>query len=754
MNKKITKRTLQSAIVAYGLMITGCEYLGPQVGITYPLLNPDTTEKPSTKPKVGKDGKESKDGDVVFKQLKNQDDNVKFAKPKAEQYPGSGQFVDGAVNPTEKPKDTAGKYSLNFDDADLGEVSKIILSDMLGQNYVMNPAVSGKVTLQTTQPLTKEELMPTLEMLLRMNDVALVKSDGIYRIEPNAKALQAASSPSVGKSLKAMSPGFQTKVIPLRYVGVTDMMEILTPLLPDKSVVRADPARNILLVSGAQFEIERILDIVKTFDVNYMAGLSFGLFPLENVDATETITQLEAIFNKEDKSPMNGMIRFVPVKHLNAILVGTHQPQYIEEAKAWVSRLDKPGTAAAEGGVVVYRVQHVDATELAATLTSIFSGTSTPKTPSSSPSTAPGSQTSTLTNKPANTPTTPTQVAKKTGTGTGNTENELSGAQVIADEANNALVITAKPQQYRLVKKIIQELDVMPLQVLIDATIIAVKLTDKLEYGVKYMFENHDSSQDYSGVGGFNTGKLGGTVGAAAVAAGTGGLSYAFITSDGNPRFVIDMLAAKTNVSVLSSPSLMVLNNKEAKFHVGDSVPYQTGTSLQTGVVSGGATGSSGYLSQNTQIKTGVDLQVKPRVNANGIVIMDITQKVDNVKPNSNANSLTPTILEREIKSSVAVVSGETVVLGGLISEEDTGPDKTGIPLLMDIPYIGSLFSSTLKNKNKDELIILITPRVVENKYDARKVAYEFKQRVPGIFYDMHSNPDGKPLLGKGVISQ
>ncbi|MEQ1636935.1 MAG: type II secretion system secretin GspD [Methylococcales bacterium] len=723
MYTNLKKRRFQGAIIAVSLLSTGCEYLGPSVSVKIPL-----------KAEVSEKSLSSKEGDVAFTQLKNDEADAKQAnKPKIQEFKGTGRFIQPAQEADAKTKSGEGKYSLNFDDADLGEVSKIILSDMLGENYVLNPAIAGKVTLQTTQPLTKAELLPTLEMLLRMNDVALIKTDGIYRIEPNAKALQASGVPTLGKPGKALMPGYQTKIIPLRYIGATDMMEILTPLLPDKSVVRTDPTRNILMISGSSYEIQKILDIVQTFDVNFMAGMSFGLFPLENVDMTDAITQLEQIFNKEEKNPLSGMVRFVPIKHLNAILIVTQQPQYLEEAKSWVARLDKPGSSSADGGFIVYRVQHVDAVELAATLSSIVSGVAAPK--QTAPSTAPGQQTTTMTNKST------TQTVKKAApTGTqGGGENELSGMQVIADEANNALVITAKPQQYRLIKKIIQQLDVMPLQVLIDATIVAVNLKDELSYGVKWLFTKDIKEGSDISIGGLDGSKL---IGAAATAL-TSGFTYGFLSNGGGPSVILNALATNGNINVLSSPSLMVLNNKEASIHVGDTIPFQSGTSLQTGTSSLGGTsagtsigGNTGLLSQNTQIKTGVDLKVKPRVNANGIVIMEIEQKVNNASPNNTSgNALTPTILEREVKSSVAVVSGETVVLGGLISETNT-LNNDGIPWLKDLPLLGSLFNTTGKKKDKSELVILITPRVVENKYDARKVAQEFKQKLTGIYYD------------------
>lgn len=735
--KKIFKtRMLPGAIAACSLLVSGCELLGPDTGIKLPI-KAMATEPP---PKNAK-GKEA--NEVQFTQLKNEDEIKTREKLKIEQHKGTGRFVNGDINTHATDKASDGKYSLNFDDADLGEVAKIILSDMLGENYVLNPTVAGKVTLQTTQPLTKAELLPTLETLLRMNDVALVKNNGIYRIEPSAKAMQASGIPMIGKAGKLV-PGYQTKIVPLQYVGAQDMMDILTPLVPDKAVVRSDPARNILMVTGSSTEVERILEIIKTFDVNYMSGMSFGLYPLENVDAGDIVPQLEQIFGKEEKTPLAGMAKFIPIKHLNAVLLVTQQGDYLAEAKAWVARLDKPSTAAAEGGVVVYRVQHVVATELAETLTSIFGGTSSTSSTKTktSPSVAPGNQTSTLTNKP----TTPTQVTKKStpNAGQANSENELAGVQVIADEANNALVISAKPQQYRLVKKIIQQLDVLPLQVLIDATIVSVKLTDNLQYGVKWFFQNLDTN------GSRGAGQFGSTASAlsstfselasAAAAGATGGFSYAFLDNPSGAKMMLNMLAQDKNISVLSSPSLMVLNNHEATIHVGDKVPFQSGVSS---VGTSALTGSI-PISNTQQIDTGVTLKVTPRVNANGVVIMDIDQKVDNVS--AGQNTATPTILGRQITSSVAVASGETVVLGGLISEEDNA-SKEGIPLLKDIPFLGSLFSSTGKNKVKDELIVLITPRVVENKYDARKVTEEFKRNLSGIYYDLPKQKSSLDLI-------
>jgi len=389
--------------------------------------------------------------------------------------------------------------------------------------------------------------------------------------------------------------------------------------------------------------------------------------------------------------------------------------------------------------VNVYKVQHVDAMELADTLNDIFgSGQRSSK----SAKLAPGKKSTTVSNKQATNKTDATKTGQKTAS-TGINSNNQSGnlssgntatgdakvanvgeVKIIADSANNSVVIVATAQEYGVILPIIRQLDVMPLQVLIDATIAEVTLTDKLEYGIKWYLNQGNTTATSN----LLNAKLTDIASSAALATATGGLTL--LQDSGSVKALLSAEANNNNVNVISSPSLMVLNNQEANIQVGDEVPIRTSESTNT-------SGSVNPIQTSSieQRKTGVKLTVKPRVNANGLVIMDIEQSVENAQKTVISDIDSPTIQTREITSTVAVQSGETIVLGGLIKDgnEDV---KSGIPFLHELPLIGPLFGSTSKNKTKTELVVLITPRVVGTQQDARLITDEFKRKLTGIYED------------------
>lgn len=709
-----------SLIVICSLSLTACEsisniHLGPKLGIKIPIEE-KVLEKEASSTSNKDAGEAEKPEESKFAQLDNSEEleaNAQVMQSKS--YIGTGRFM---ANGDKKPitqSQVDGKYSINFDAADIGEISKIILSDMLHENYILSPQVKGTITLQTTKPLHKEELLPTLEMLLRMNGAVLVKREGIYRIESDAKGIHVANTSLLNSG--KLATGYQVKVMPLEYVGAVDMAEIIKPVVPSNAIIKIDPVRNMLFVAGTREELEKIIDLVNTFDVNFIAGMSFGLFPLENTEVGSTVADIENIFAKGEKNPLSGMLRFIAIKHLNAILVISQQKAYLKEAEKWIKRLDQQNGVIGEGGVIVYKVQHVDATELAATLTSVISGIAPTK--SKSISVAPGQKIASITNKTQRT----SRVAKVT-TSRSQGNASLEGVTIIADEPNNALIVMAEPQQYRMLSKIIKHLDVMPLQVLIDATIVAVTLTDDLSYGVKWLFKNSGPDGLQGG------GTLGGSLAGLAASGVSEGFTYGLLRSQSDVRLIFNALAKDNKINVLSAPSLMVLNNEEASIRVGNSVPTRSSETTNT---SGGD--SSLQTSPIIMLDTGVILTVKPRVNASGMVILEIDQSVDTATLNEVSNIDSPTILKRQIETTVAVVDGESVVLGGLINEKQTY-GNSGIPLLKDIPYIGWLFGQVSKVVEKDELVVVITPRVVANKFDARKVTDEFKRKLTGIYYD------------------
>jgi general secretion pathway protein D len=727
----VKKITTASCLVVVGLTLSSCELLGPMPAAKLQL--------PPVK---------NMEADKGFDQLKNKAPASEKARPKPEFFPGTNRFVPDTTTQHRKTKGSGeGSYSLNFDEADLGEVAKVILSDILGQNYVLSPKVAGKVTLQTTDPLSKDELIPTLEMLLRMNNAVLIKDASIFHIEPDSEALYSSNFAAPGVAGKT---GYQVRVIPIRNVAVQDIVEVIKPLVQEKTILNVDGTRNILVASGTPDELGRVMDMVSTFDIDVLKGRSFALFPLTHVDPDTIIKELDQVFNKKTKEDESEFFRFIAIERMNAVMAITHQASYLRDIESWITRLDRANTASG-GGVNVYTVQHVNAVELADTLNEIFgSGKRSDK----SAKVAPGKKSVQVSNKPQSDKT-DTATAQKTnitgvnsGSKSGSTATgdakvaDVGEVKIIPDEANNSVVIVATAQEYNVILPIIKQLDVMPLQVLIDATIAEVTLTDELQYGIQWFLHEGDTK---IGSGLNNrasfTDEVGKIAANAALATATGGLSL--LQNSAEIKVLLSAQATDGNVNVISSPSLMVLNNQEANIQVGDEVPLRTTESTNTN-----SSVNPIQTSSITQRKTGVKLTVKPRVNANGLVIMDIEQSVENVtdKKASGSSIDSPTIATREITSSVAVQSGETVVLGGLIKDDNTN-NKAGIPFLHELPVIGPLFGNTTKKNIKTELVVLITPRVVGSRQDARQITDEFKRKLTGIYED-------KPVVSENSAVQ
>lgn len=711
---------LHATIMALLTLSTGgCELLGPQTRQKLSLVQPKIDDLEAHQKFFEQLGEETK--------VEDKD------KLHAEIYPGSGRPVGDTIG-RPGPAKGPGSFSLNFDEADLGEVAKVIIGDILGKNYILSPKVAGKVTLQTTQPLTREQVLPTLEMLLSMNSAALVKDEGgVYHIEPAADALYTSALSIADRRGRELPTGYQVSVIPVRNVGVDNIVEILKPLLQEKTLLHADSSRNLLLVGGTAAELLRVQEIVGIFDVDMMRGRSFALFPLTHVDPPTLIEELEQIFDKKGKEDEGQFFRFIAIERMNAILAITHQARYLSDIENWIIRLDRAQSATG-GGVNVYKVQHVDAVQLAATLSEIY-GVPASQVGMGQATVAAGRRSVEVTSRPQQSSglggrsSQIRQVQRPMQTsGAGVKVKGVEDVRIIPDEINNSLVIVATAQEFNVIKGVIKQLDVMPLQVLIDATIVDVTLEDELRYGIQWFFE-HGAGGDNTITGGGSTSVIR-TLAPVALGAMSGGLSYAFVSGD--IKAVLNAQASKGNTNIISSPSLMVLNNQEASIQVGREVSLRTGTTTPLTATTGGADSQLIATQQLQQRQTGVKLKIKPRVNAGGLVIMEIEQSVEDILAGDTSTG-NPDIQTREIMSSVAVQSGETLVLGGLI-QENNNYGRAGVPWLHELPLIGPLFGSTSYDNRKTELVILLTPRVVTGRQDARLVADEFKRKLTGIY--------------------
>lgn len=652
--------------------------------------------------------------------------------------PGTGIFVKPAnvAAPSPGPQDIV----LNFEGADLREVVRVVMGDMLGENYTIDPKVNGTVTIHTSQPINRAAVTPILETVLRMNGAAMVKENGAYKISPLNTALRGSTTPKTG----ALQPGYSVQIVQLQYISAREMAKILEPLLPEGSILRVDESRNLLMLAGGEGEMRHALETVSVFDLDWLAGMSVGLFTLKSADVKSILPELEILFGDKSKTPFAGLLRILPIERMNAVFVVSPRPQYLEQARQWIDRLDRSGGRSGTR-LHVYPVQNGNAEKIASLLSQVIGGKSTTNTPAAT--VAPGLIGASLQSAGGSTSGAPGVVSSATNSGsTGgvplgvNTTNSsasvvasgtgealgLSAAstvKVIADRDNNALLILANGAEYEKIEEAIKRLDVVPRQVLVEVTIAEVTLNGALSYGLEWYFNN--GSNNLTGML-FNASDAKALPKDPTATNITPILPFSAVwrATGGNVTAVLSALASKTNVNILSSPHIMVTDNQVARINVGQSVPIE-GQSTAVG---------TNVIRSVSYVDTGVVLSVRPHINAGGLVTLEVSQEVSDVQagPPTTTGLNSPTINKRSAQTMVAVQSGDTMVLAGLIKDDKTA-GSSGIPLLSEIPVVGALFGAKADTNNRRELIITITPRVVNDYQQARDVTAEFRKKLTGM---------------------
>jgi general secretion pathway protein D len=635
----------------------------------------------------------------------------------ADEVVGTGQLTG---QPLPRPIESTSKdggVTLNLVDASVAEAAKSILGDVLGVNYAVSEKVKGTITMQTAKAVPKEALLEIFETVLRGEGAAIVVQQGLYRIVPTNDAV--ASAPLLGKGANyRRTPGVSAQVLPLRHVAAAEMERIIKAIAPNANLLRTDTARNLLVVSGTRSDLDAIMDAVSVFDVDWMRGMSFGIYPVESADPEAVAQELDIVFANDRDGPTKGIVRFVPNRRLKSILVISSRPEYLRRAQNWLRRLDM-ATRATVKQVFVYPVRSRNASELAQLLQKVYGSQDQAKaapkapaalgplpppvtvlgpTPPPAPLPAPESDTSQAP------PTAPPPLAD------GPRDDRNSGIGVVADEANNTLVITATAQEYRRVSQILERIDVPPHQVLLEATIAEVQLKDELKMGVRWFFQtgNHQLKLTDDSLAG-------------AVVPTFPGFSNFFSTPD--VKVVLNALSGITDVNIISSPTLMVLDNKKATLQVGNEVPIVTQSALAV------AGAGSPIVNSITYKSTGILLNITPRIGDKGRIQLDVEQEASDVVQTSTSGIDSPTIQQRRIKTTVAVNDGESIVLGGLI--QDRADNKRGqVPLIGQIPVLGTLFKNKEDVIARTELLVAITPRIVKDTRQVRAIAEEFRARI------------------------
>jgi general secretion pathway protein D len=619
---------------------------------------------------------------------------------------GRAYVVHGQRSPTGTPSPkpavagAGGTFVLNFDNADIRDVAKAVLGDMLQLGYAIAPAVQGNISLHTATPLPRDAVLPAFEDALALAGAALVPNGDGFDIVPLQGAARTSGRSSSGQA------GYRVEIVPLHYVSAADMQHLIEPLVAAGTIVQTDTQRNLLVVGGSSTELARVMQTIGLFDVDWLRHQSFGLFPLQYSQAKAVAADLQAMVAG---GPMASLVRILPIEHLNAILVVSSRAGYVDDLRGWVEKFDR-GRDTAAPRVFVYHVQHGRAADIAATLSRALGsrrgdGGGAPETG--------GLQEAAAAPAAGANPLLGGLTAGGLSQGGAANDTPFGDVRITADETNNALLIVTTAEKYRLVEQALQQLDAVPLQVMLEACVAEVHLTNQLQYGLQYYFRNGNFSL------------LRSAVVPASLAADTGGLSLLF--SQGNSiQAVLDLIAMLTKVTVISAPRVMVLNNRTASIEVGDQVPIATSTAV--GVI----TANAPVVNTIQLVDTGIILRVTPRVGAGGLVLLDINQEVSSAVATTSSTINSPTIQQRKITSSIAVQDGQTLAIGGLISDTRT-KTRSGIPYLMDLPYVGPLFSLRNDQVDRTELIVLITPRVVYDEREADSVTEELREKLPMI---------------------
>lgn len=655
------------------------------------------------------------------------------------------------------PDSETGDIVFNFTNQPIEAVINSIMGDLLQENYSIAQGVKGDVSFSTSKPVNKKQALSILETLLSWTDNAMIKQGNRYVILPANQAVAGKLVPEMTASQPAA--GMSARLFPLRYISATEMQKLLKPFARENAFLLVDPARNVLSLAGTPDELANYQDTIDTFDVDWLKGMSIGVFGLQRTSVGELMPQLQKMFGPESGMPLAGMVRFLPIERTNSVVAISSQPEYLREVGNWIQTIDEGGGN--EPQMYVYDVRNMKATDLAKYLRQIY-GNGAIKDDSAA-KVAPGLRTRTLSSLSSGPGSGVSGNSSGFGVGTGGgsgmgPSNDLgenssesfeeeqdadsademvagetseqdggisglpkgidASTRITAQKSSNQLLVRTRPAQWKEIEAAIKRLDNAPLQVQIETRILEVSLSGELDLGVQWYLGRLARNSDSDTVS--NTAGSQGALGGGGLGVGNSSLFYSFVSN--NLQVALRALETNGRTQVLSAPSLVVMNNQQAQIQVGDNIPINQ-TTVNT-------LNSDTTLSSVEYVQTGVILDVVPRINPGGLVYMDIQQQVSDADTRSISGTQTnPRISTRSVSTQVAVQSGQTVLLGGLIKQDNAESDSS-IPYLGKIPGLRWLFGTSSRSKARTELIVLITPRVITSSNQSRQVTDDYRQQM------------------------
>ena len=593
---------------------------------------------------------------------------------------------------------------LNFEGADIKKVIELIIGKIMKQNYLIDPAVKGTVTLKTERPLNKHTVFYMLENVLDLYGARISKRKGHYRIYPKTKP--GLASLGFGDIDNRIKLGYGYRVVPLKYVSSLEIVKILESVTNKDTIIRSDDLRNLIIVGGTSENVRNMMNAIQMFDVDWMRGTNVGLIKVNYSNVNDVLDDLKKMLaSNQAEIETGGILTLDSIERLNSILVITRQYSYLKRVEKWVRKLDLP-TQGVGSRLYIYSVKNSTAKDLAAALSQLFANGDEETTSAEDNVTGPGSIPITLSESGTEEPQQDPADSQNNAV-----QKTSSGFQIIVADDTNSLLISATPMQYAKVELALSKLDVPPLQVLIEVSIMDVQLTDSFSYGMQWFLEHGDANSGGSA-----------TLGDALTFPQT--LSYSAVRDSGDVRSILGLLASDGKVDVLSSPSILVRNNRKASIRVGDQQPISTVSVNENGTV---------IATSVIYRDTGILLEIEPSITSSGTINVDLSQEVIDVGDIDNATGQR-TFLNRNLNTSVSVKNGETIILGGLI-RTNSAITKSGVPGLRDLPLIGFLFGKSVTSDVRTELLIMLSPRIIRGPEENNQVLQEYKNKFSHLTF-------------------
>ncbi len=656
--------------------------------------------------------------------------NTQSAKPQRDSMQlGTGEMFRGA--PSIGGPATGGdrSVSLNFENGDIREITRNILGDLLGENFMIDPRVTGTVSIRTPKGVQRSELLPIFETLLRQVNASLVRDGLLWRVVPATEAVQGIQRPRIGFTA---NDGSAVQIYTVKHIGAKELQRVMLPFAKGgEAAVRVDELRNIIYLAGTETEIKRLLEIASMFDIDILAGMSFLVYTLQSADVKAVMADWERVFPAAS-NPFAGLLRVVPIERMNGILLVSPQSEVIVQARSWIEKLDKGADAGGGARLYVYNLQFSYAEKLQPLLQAALTGRTastnaasvapgqTPSTIGAPPTAVAGQPNILPGNSAGQTPTASTP-GPRTATGqqgaaaaNASAIGLARNATVTADKDRNALLIVATPAEYAAIESVLKRLDTPPKQIAIEVQLAEVSLTGDFQFGLQTFFQGHlNGAQN----------RLSSADGSGSISLPTGGASsvfaYTWKKSDAI-KAILSLSESKNQVRTLAQPTLITLDNQKASFNSGKQISVRTQTQSSTT--------TTGTVDSFQYINTGISLNVTPRVSGES-VILEIQQEISDAAPSAGAN---PDISKSATSTTVMVQSGDTMLIGGLFSNKSSTASG-GLPFASSIPVIGGLFGNQRWASDRSEIALLITPRILGDIEETRSVVDDLRSKLVGI---------------------